>query len=211
MSGYVYVLHNEIYNYYGENVFKIGYTKDLSARVCQYKTYYIKESKIVYSLYFEIASLAEQQVHILLNTYRLSDREFFDCSLEKIIENIEQVKINLELNIQIPFIGKTAKQKRKLNDESILSIRKDPDLMLLKSNTDMMYLIKEYLIKNDIEEDDTLQCIKNRLTSNYLKHFYELFKHMLEEMINKPENIEILKDTLGLNEQRVYQHDETMK
>ena len=103
-EGYVYVLSNPIYVAYGENVYKIGYSKDPDERVHDFDTAYPEPSTMVYTFKHENARLLEQQVHEVLAKFRLfSNREFFKCKLPAIIEMImylgsleeikEQVKI----------------------------------------------------------------------------------------------------------------------
>ena len=45
-SGYIYILYNEMYKYYGDNVFKVGKSKDVIQRMSGYTTSYIKAVEI---------------------------------------------------------------------------------------------------------------------------------------------------------------------
>ena len=59
-AGYIYVLSNPIYNYYGKNVYKIGETSDLTNRLKQYTTPYIDACEYVYkSIELSDSKLAE--------------------------------------------------------------------------------------------------------------------------------------------------------
>ena len=48
-KGYVYVFSNPMYSYYGENVYKIGYSKEPEKRVHDFDTGYPEETTIVYT------------------------------------------------------------------------------------------------------------------------------------------------------------------
>ena len=54
-KGYVYVFSNPMYSYYGENVYKIGYSKDPEKRVHDFDTGYPEETTIVYAYKHERA------------------------------------------------------------------------------------------------------------------------------------------------------------
>jgi hypothetical protein len=45
-TGQIYILHNEMYNYYGENIYKIGTTKNIKTRTNSYETYYIEKCNV---------------------------------------------------------------------------------------------------------------------------------------------------------------------
>ena len=89
-KGFVYVFSNPMYSYYGENVYKIGYSKDPEKRVRDFDTSYPEETTIVYTYKHERARVLEQSVHKALDMFRLfPNREFFKCSVPTIREIIE--------------------------------------------------------------------------------------------------------------------------
>ena len=47
-KGFIYVIYNEMFSCYGNNVYKVGKTQDLTTRTRQYKTYYLKPSELRY-------------------------------------------------------------------------------------------------------------------------------------------------------------------
>ena len=78
-NGYIYVMYNEVFNHYGDNVFKIGKSRDVIQRMNGYITSYIKpiEFKFVSQLCFDY-SKAEKEVFTKLDKYRIvKNREFF--------------------------------------------------------------------------------------------------------------------------------------
>ena len=86
---YVYVLHNPMFLYYGNNVYKIGYSANVERRVTGYSTGYIEESKIVYSRVVSSRE-CEQRLHKIMDVYRVNPkREFFNCPLEQVIKLID--------------------------------------------------------------------------------------------------------------------------
>ena len=44
--GYIYILYNEVYQHYGDNVFKLGKAKDVISSFSTYNTYYIKSVEL---------------------------------------------------------------------------------------------------------------------------------------------------------------------
>ena len=91
-QGFVYVFSNPMYSYYGENVYKIGYSKDPEKRVHDFDTGYPEETTIVYTYQHERARNLEQSVHKALDIFRLfPNREFFKCSITTIREFVESL------------------------------------------------------------------------------------------------------------------------
>ena len=83
-SGYIYCISNEIYNFYGSNVYKFGNSSEPDKRLLQYTTSYVKPCTIVKlsNIFFD-KNLAETLLFYYLKDYRLVDnREFFKCEKE---------------------------------------------------------------------------------------------------------------------------------
>ena len=102
-SGYLYIMYNRIFEYYGPNVFKLGRTCDAHKRLSGYITMFIDPSEMKYvSELTKDAILAEKVLFIKLNEYRItSDREFFRCDIEVIkrvidatIKEVNEMDIN---------------------------------------------------------------------------------------------------------------------
>ena len=88
---FIYVLHNPMFLYYGPNVYKIGYSKNIEQRLIGYTTSYPKKSTIVYSK--EVANQeCEPRLHKIMDAFRMEpNREFFDCPLSQVKEFIESL------------------------------------------------------------------------------------------------------------------------
>jgi len=83
-SGYLYVFYNESFlKSYGENVYKLGRTKNLNNRISTYNTSFIKDSKyLISSRLFNDSSKAEYILFFLLRKFRIRDkREFFNIDI----------------------------------------------------------------------------------------------------------------------------------
>ncbi len=74
-----------------DSMYKIGYTKDLTKRLATYNTG--KENKAAYSYYkkSDCAKEIEECMKALLNEYIYkSNKEFYDCSLNKILKEVRK-------------------------------------------------------------------------------------------------------------------------
>jgi prophage antirepressor-like protein len=74
-----------------EDMYKIGYTKDLNKRLATYNTG--KANKAIYSYYkkTDCAKEIEECMKALLNEYIYnSDKEFYNCSLNKILKEVRR-------------------------------------------------------------------------------------------------------------------------
>ena len=98
VNGYIYILWNDMYKIYGNNVFKIGRTTDIKKRINCYTTAYINPCEIKYiSIKCDNCILAEMLIFFLIKNNRIvNNREFFKINLNETIKIIEEViyKIN---------------------------------------------------------------------------------------------------------------------
>lgn len=87
-EGYLYCLYNEVFVHYGNDVYKLGMSKNIQKRLMQYVTSYIKPCEIkIESSKLRYIQYAESLLFDILKQYRVSpDREFFQVDL-KIIQN----------------------------------------------------------------------------------------------------------------------------
>lgn len=98
-QGYIYVIYNPVYEFYGEHTYKIGRTKNIQNRLNSYVTSYIDDPIIVYQspLLWDYV-LAESTVFKKLTTNRIKkNREFFRSDIDtvkKIIDEVSDLIIN---------------------------------------------------------------------------------------------------------------------
>ena len=90
--GYVYVIYNEVFSYYGENVFKIGKTRDIAQRASGYVTSYLKPVEVKFlSGLCENYHLAEKLVFEKIADHRMAEnREFFQINIDEAVSFIEE-------------------------------------------------------------------------------------------------------------------------
>jgi len=93
-AGKLYCLYNEMYQFYGDNVYKLGNSKDIESRLNGYTTSYIKPCELkLESVIFRNKDLAETLLFDMLKDHRISNsREFFKCDLSLIKEKMKEVK-----------------------------------------------------------------------------------------------------------------------
>ena len=81
---FLYILHNPVFEHYGPNVYKVGYSCDPSRRKNDGAAMLLDESAIVYQK--EVPSRDyETRLHKILAQHRIKKtREFFDCPFDVI-------------------------------------------------------------------------------------------------------------------------------
>lgn len=157
--GYLYILHNECYKYYGKEFFKLGRTKDPKQRMNGYRTPFVDKSKFLYisTTNFEDSIAAEHILFSILKSYRIHPkREFFNCSLQLAIDTIQTLE-------SLP------------SDEMSVIYNK------LKNTAFTNYYIKKYFSKLPLEEfqysetDDFFQqfMFKPKNPNMYYKYGYK--------------------------------------
>ena len=104
MQGFMYALSAPMFSYYGNNVYEIGYTKNLNKHLKQYDA--IPELQYVYTK--KVMSIdTKHKVHALLKPFRLFESEqLFDVPLDIIIESIDT-----SLNVSMSNIRTNAKKQ----------------------------------------------------------------------------------------------------
>lgn len=92
--GYVYCLYNEIFLFYSETYHKLGNTNNPEHRLTNYSTPYPKKSEYkALSIQLINKEFAEIMLFHLLDEYRVyPNREFFDCSVDKVKDAIKLVE-----------------------------------------------------------------------------------------------------------------------
>lgn len=103
-KGKLYCMYTEAFNYYGENVYKLGMTQDIKHRMCCYATNFLDDCVFLatskeYSNYL----MAENILFHLLKEYRIKDnKEFFKCKVNIISKAFDDIT-NMNKKI-IPLI-----------------------------------------------------------------------------------------------------------
>lgn len=101
-GGYLYCIHNEMFEYYDKNCYKVGKSVNASNRVLDFMTGYVQPSKVILQTKFlRNRHLAETILFILLKKYRLvTNREFIVCELQYVqlmlmhVENLFEVYLD---------------------------------------------------------------------------------------------------------------------
>ena len=93
-QGYLYILYNESFSYYGDDVYKIGWSIDPKNRINGYRTSFVGTCKFLYiSQPFSDGYKAERLLFYLLRRERLKkNREFFCISLDRCIAIIKRLE-----------------------------------------------------------------------------------------------------------------------
>jgi len=190
-EGYVYVLFNNAFKQYGENVYKIGCTNNIEKRINSYVTGYLDKSEIKYKTEkIKHYDKVEKVIHHELKEFRIKKRrEFFNCSLEVIKECIEKV-----INYSEEILNNIFSQIKNIpiKTESI-SISKSLELILIQ-------------VKKLEEENQLLSNVKNNVSilvkayfKKWLKEKY-IYRNELIPSTTIYENSIIVDFTKELNE-----------
>ena len=118
-EGHIYIIFNEVFNYYGDNVFKLGKAMDIEKRLSGYTTSYIDNTEVKFlSELCSDYSLAELIIFDRLKSSRIKqNREFFRGDLQEFIKEIEDVvkKVN-DKSITVREKQQKKRQTHQLND-----------------------------------------------------------------------------------------------
>ena len=213
-EGYVYVMYNPIYDRYGE-IYKIGQAKDINERLKSYSTSYPEESEIKYSIKHPYYKELEKVVHLKLKNYRMNiKREFFTCSLDIIIDVINEAK---ECNIIESKYNIKIKEPLDLSQERLNSILNNSRKELYEGFfsrgefNGLKFIVKFFIEKifSNIENKLLIECIdktnnkyiytdisnKKVITSPIKLYSIITFKHNLENSLYYDCWIEYENDT----------------
>ena len=143
-TGYIYIIYNEMYKHYRDDIYKIGKANDIKKRLTGYITGYIEPVFLVYgSDLCTNYSVVEKEVHIRLSKFRIKpNREFFKIHQDIAIKVIKDVV--LELNLL------TKDEILKYHDTKIIKINKikKKEMQTLTENI-RSELFDEYLFNDD--------------------------------------------------------------
>ena len=92
-EGYIYIMFNEIFNYYRPDTVKIGKSIDVAKRMNAYTTSYVKPTELKYvSQLCKNDTLAESAVFKQLHAFRMAkNREFFRGDAAMFVETIDAI------------------------------------------------------------------------------------------------------------------------
>jgi hypothetical protein len=189
-TGYIYVIHNEMYKYYGDDVYKIGKARHIENRLKSYITGYIEPTSLLYSsIRCKNYSVCEREVHKRLQKFRMrQNREFFQVNINIVIEVIDLVVLELndlddealsKYHDDIKDIRKTQTLKPEINEnafEELIQSGKTNDVVLL-SNLNILNLkscnrdslIKYQSILTDkLKLDEHLNIIQSLMAESFL-------------------------------------------
>ena len=197
--GYIYILHNVLF---GDNMYKIGFTQDLYARMSQYNTSFPINCEYVYTK--EVSNnemrMYEKDVHTKLKEFRIENKEFFNITLDNAIECIESFSCSLsivnnesnETNITCKYCSKLFKSNWNLKNH----------LKTCKMQTDQVRLLELELGFDTILDVCINQCrfckFQFNMICSYQRHMRsgckdkEEYREQLEEMLkekNAPKNV----------------------
>jgi hypothetical protein len=88
---FLYILHNPVFQYYGPNVYKVGFSCDPSRHKNDGSAMLLDESTILYQKQVP-SKQYERKLHKLLAKNRIKkNREFFDCPFDVIKETMDSL------------------------------------------------------------------------------------------------------------------------
>ena len=189
-SGYIYILYNEMFKFYGDNVYKMGKTIDINKRLTGYTTSFIEPCEIKFlSSEVKNYSLAEQLIFKALKRYRIkNNREFFNVQLTQAIKAVEAIintinvmtedEINLKMNEIIKERANELKKEYKQITEPVptkeyLFLKgkyPDKDSMYINSLVNFISLFYNDRIIDDDERYIKIKLLKAFEQTNNVKH-----------------------------------------
>lgn len=116
-QGYIYVYSAPMFSYYGENVYDVGFTKDLSKRWKQFRSD-VPEGEFIHVR--QVNSMKDEtELHRLLSAYRLfHNHELFDVPLETIKQKLDTILLANNLSA-------TVSEEETRHDRYILQLARD--------------------------------------------------------------------------------------
>jgi len=99
-KGFIYCLYNPTFKSYGNNVYKLGKTINLTNRMSAYTTSYVDKSEYkITSSELNDRNIAENMLFKELELYRINmNREFFNCDIKIINEAFKKIEKHINYN-----------------------------------------------------------------------------------------------------------------
>ena len=188
-AGYIYIIHNEMYKFYGDDVYKIGKAHCIENRLKSYITGYVDPTSLLYSsIQCKNYSVCEREVHKRLQKYRMRpNREFFQVNSNIAIEVIESVV--LELNeLDDEALNKYHNDIKDIRQKRILK----PEIVKMNENA------FEELIQFGKTEDTVLLSNLNILNLNPFKTDVVIKYHsILTDKLKLHEHFNIIQSLMN--------------
>jgi hypothetical protein len=201
-AGYIYCLYNNIFNYYGDDVYKFGNSINPDQRCLQYTTSYLEpcELKKMSNKYFD-KNFAETLLFHYLKDYRINgNREFFQCDKNIYEDAFEKVDIFFEKYNTSKLLF-----EHLLKDNIYLTYYSIGATKNLKNNYNNMDKIAKSL---DIEIKD-YDNFENELTDHVInlsnEDFYNFYNNISDDnndyryIFDKINSLFILEKKLNIN------------
>ena len=167
IEGYIYIIYNRTYDIYGDNIYKLGKTKDIKKRLNGYLTSYLDKVEVKYlSKKCIDYSLAEKELFKRLRDYRINTRkEFFRIEMNIIIQEIDNIIENINTNI--------------IEDVEIENVEIDINIEYdkLKKNLGLDILNPE-IIKKFYKKEEIIYNFLNLLDIRNIKKSEDISKHI---------------------------------
>lgn len=174
-DGYIYCIHNDMYKYYGENVYKLGKTENMQNRLNGYKTAYISQIDVVYlSDRIDNYNVAERLLFCYLENSRMTDnREFFNCDKDTIKNIIDKIVHDVNNKcIDTEYLYNCLSKAQQLTIDNFIG-KIPADLNICNSNKDE-YIKRLTTIKHISNEEANLlnnKKILSRQEKDLLKRY----------------------------------------
>lgn len=189
-KGYLYCLFNEIFKFYGDDLYKCGNSIDTDKRLCQYTTSYPMPSEILLTsdVFFD-KSFAETLLFYYLKDHKFkSNREFIKCDFNIIKDAFGKVKQFFSIyntkQLLIDFLIKDnnfkmffAKLCDKINECDIsINITDINTYIINKNNNKIQKICDDFNLKNN---NDILKY-KNIFINKFIRQHYMNFVDLIE-------------------------------
>jgi hypothetical protein len=145
--GHIYILKNDVYNYYGDNVYKIGKALNVKNRLGDYSTFYVDKCKVLYESDPVIDyNLCESIIFRIIDDKRvIKNREFFKGDIHEFKIIIDKV------------VGA-------INNKLINDGHKETDTKLLAALCDAINCTSKNTIQLDSMTNDVVVASKKKKT-----------------------------------------------
>lgn len=208
-QGFLYCLYNEIFKFYGDNLYKCGNSVNADKRLSQYTTSYPLPSTILLtSDSFFDKSFAETLLFFYLKDYKFKpNREFINCDFNIINDAFDKVKhffsiYNTKQSL-IDYLSNDANYKKYFVKNCYLSVEDK-----FKKNIDTILNIIDVLqIECDEEfnnDEHFINFISKYLFELNYNEFYDIYKNhyisfgKYKYILDKIKCLSIIENILGI-------------